>query len=85
MNRKPSEITVKDIFDAVGEEISLTPCTSDTDPRAPCSRENKCIAHDWWVETSDHIKNYFDSFTIAEILENQTAEVYSSLNSLTSD
>ena len=85
LNRDPAEITVKDIFDAVGEEISLTPCTSDTDPRAPCSRENRCIAHEMWVKTSDHIKDYFDGITILEILEDQTAEAYSPLNSLTSD
>ena len=85
LNRDPAEITVKEIFDAVGEEISLTPCTSNTDPRSPCTREKRCIAHEMWVETADHINEYFRGITIANILEKQSVEAYNSLNSATSD
>ena len=74
IDRDPGEVTVKEIFDAVGEEISLTPCTSDTDPRSPCTREKKCIAHAMWVETSEHINNYFKGITIQDIL-NKNADL----------
>ncbi len=74
MNRDPNEVTVKEIFDAVGEEISLTPCTSDTDPRAPCARRNHCIAHNMWVETSEYINNYFKGITLQDIL-NKNADL----------
>jgi Rrf2 family transcriptional regulator, iron-sulfur cluster assembly transcription factor len=72
LDKSPDEITVKDIFDAVGEEISLTPCTSDTDPRSPCMRADNCIAHDMWVATSEHFTNYFKDITVQSILDNKT-------------
>ncbi|MBT3276025.1 MAG: Rrf2 family transcriptional regulator [Spirochaetales bacterium] len=69
MERDPKEVTIKDIFDAVGEEISLTPCTSDTDPRSPCGRGEECITHDLWVKTSEYITSYFQSITLQNIID----------------
>ncbi len=69
LDQDPKEVSVKDIFDAVGEEISLTPCTSDTDPRSPCERDKNCIAHTMWVQTAKHINDYFSGITIQDILD----------------
>ena len=76
MEKDPSEVTVKDIFSAVGEEISLTPCTTDEGlgPRAPCTHEKKCLAHSLWVETSDYINDYFKGITIQDILDKESAK-----------
>ena len=71
LEKSPDEISVKDIFDAVGEEISLTPCTSDTDPRSPCPRDGECIAHDMWVDTSNHLIDYFKGITVQSILDDK--------------
>ena len=67
MDKDPSKVTVKEIFDAVGEEISLTPCTSDEIDK-PCSHEKQCLAHDMWVDASHHINDYFAGITISDIL-----------------
>ncbi len=69
LDKSPDEITVKDIFDAVGEEISLTPCTSETDPRSPCDRADNCIAHNMWSDTAEHFNSYFEGITIQSILD----------------
>lgn len=69
LNRDPAEITVKDIFDAVGEEISLSPCTTDEDPDFVCSREARCIAHGMWVGAAEYVKTYFAGITIQKILD----------------
>ena len=69
IDRDPRTVSVKEIFDAVGEEISLTPCTSDTDPRSPCERNHRCIAHEMWIETAKHINDYFSGITIQDILD----------------
>ena len=69
MKLDPAEVTVKQIFDAVGEEISLTPCTSDTDPRSPCLRDDNCIAYGLWAETADYINDFFARKTIKDILD----------------
>lgn len=73
MLQDPATVSVKDIFDAVGEEISLTPCTSDTDRRAPCDRETDCLTNRMWVETAEHFNNYFSNITIADILKKEAA------------
>ena len=72
INKSPDEISVKNIFDAVGEEISRTPCTSDTDPRSPCPRDGNCIAHAMWVDTSNYFVTYFEGITVQSILDNNT-------------
>jgi Rrf2 family iron-sulfur cluster assembly transcriptional regulator len=69
LNRDPSHITIKDIFDAVGEEISLSPCTSSVDPDFVCAREKHCVAHDMWSEAADYITSYFSQITIQKVLE----------------
>ena len=69
LNRSPEDISVKDIFEAVGEEISLTPCTSDTDPRSPCERTADCITRCMWEITSNHLNEYFDSISIQSIID----------------
>lgn len=69
LNREPSEISVKDIFAAVGEEISLSPCTSDDEPDFVCSREARCLAHNMWVDAAEYVKSYFAGITIQKILD----------------
>ena len=73
MNQDPNEVTVKDIFDAAGEEIVFTRCTTDDCPRAPCTRENLCLAYEMWAKTADHINEYFESITIQDILDKKSA------------
>jgi Rrf2 family transcriptional regulator, iron-sulfur cluster assembly transcription factor len=75
MEKDPAEVSVKDIFNAVGEEISLTPCTVEDCPSAPCNHENECLAHDMWVETADYINSYFSNITIKDILEKKSVAV----------
>ena len=75
MDKDPSKVTVKDIFNAVGEEITLTPCTAEGDARKDCDHEQKCLSHDMWVETADYINGYFSSITIHDILEKKSASV----------
>lgn len=70
LNRDPADITVKDIFDAVGEEISLSPCTTDEEPDFVCSHEARCLAHEMWVDAAEYVKDYFDGITIQKILDN---------------
>ncbi|HUX21810.1 MAG TPA: Rrf2 family transcriptional regulator [Spirochaetia bacterium] len=69
LNRDPAKISIKDIFDAVGEEISLSPCTTDDDPDFVCSRESRCNAHSMWVDAAEYVKSYFSSITIQKILD----------------
>lgn len=69
LNRSPNDITAKEVFRAVGEEISLTPCTSENEDLLPCERENGCIMVGVWRDASRHINDYFGSMTIRDIIE----------------
>lgn len=75
MERDPATVTVKEIFDAVGEEISLTPCTAENGNRKPCEHQTECIAHDIWKETADYINDYFRNLTIQQILDKQVKDL----------
>ncbi len=75
LNREPGSISVKDIFDAVGEEISLSPCSSDSEPDFVCERESQCLAHLMWLAAAAHIRDYFSKITIAEILKDMAKGV----------
>jgi Rrf2 family transcriptional regulator, iron-sulfur cluster assembly transcription factor len=65
LERDPAEVSVKDIFDAVGEGLEITPCTGDEE----CDRQDVCLVHDMWEEASVHIVGYFERLTLKKIME----------------
>ena len=80
MNQDPEEISVKQIFDAVGEGIELTPCTSYLDDGSgDCSRKDDCVVHDLWQEVAEHITQYFDNLTLRHIMNKNGNHEYSEL------
>lgn len=74
------EINVKDIFEAVGEGVDLTPCTCEPDsanelPKNPnaytaagCNRKDICLVTDIWQQASQYIQDYFTQLTLAKIV-----------------
>lgn len=65
LEKDPAEVSAKDIFEAVGEGLALTPCTSDDD----CDRKDVCLVHDVWQEASAHIVGYFENLTLSKIMD----------------
>ena len=76
MNRRPEEITVKEIFDAVGEGIDLTPCTSYSN-NGHCEREDYCVVRDVWQDASRYIIDYFASLTLRQVVDRSPNRVQS--------
>ncbi|MFW5786046.1 MAG: RrF2 family transcriptional regulator [bacterium] len=66
LNQIPSDITAKDIFEAVGEGIELTPCTADDED---CDRREDCVVTDVWQDASEYIVSYFAGLTLQHILD----------------
>jgi Rrf2 family iron-sulfur cluster assembly transcriptional regulator len=80
MKQDPESVTVKAIFDAVGEGIELTPCTSYQDDGAgECTRKDECLVHDMWEEASEHIIQYFESLTLKKIMDKNESRDYDNL------
>ncbi len=59
--KKPKEITVLCILEAVGEELSPTPCSTEK-----CGKE--CDISYFWSMTKEHISTYFSRITISDII-----------------
>jgi len=65
LDKAPEDISVKSIFDAVGEGMDITPCTGDDG----CERIDHCVAADVWHEASDLILGYFENLTLRRVMD----------------
>jgi Rrf2 family transcriptional regulator, iron-sulfur cluster assembly transcription factor len=65
LDRDPADITVKEVFDAVGEGLEITPCTGEDD----CERQDICLVHEVWKDASRHIVGYFEKLTLERVVE----------------
>ncbi len=64
--RKPSEITICQILEALEGSCGLVDCVDDTDF---CDRVPSCAAYEIWSEASHLLKNYFQSVTLQSVLD----------------
>ena len=64
-------ITIKDIFEAVGEGVDLTPCINCSSNSGTCNRTDNCLIHDVWVQVTSEVSNLFESFTLQSIIESK--------------
>jgi Rrf2 family iron-sulfur cluster assembly transcriptional regulator len=65
LDREPDKISVRDIFDAVGEGLQITPCTEGGE----CERSEICSVHDVWQDASDVIVSYFEQLTLQKVMD----------------
>ena len=69
-----NEISLADILAAVGEPVTLSPCSTE-DAEKDCNRSAHCSAYSIWQEVSDHLNDYFSSLTLDVIIEKRLAVV----------
>ena len=68
--RDASEISIKDILEAVEEGIRMTPCcASESIPAAQCVKLPDCRATNFWNDANEYVMNYFESYTLARVIE----------------
>ncbi len=75
----PSEISVRDVFEAVGEGFWLAPCTTEEEKN--CERIDTCLVHDMWLEATEFVKDYFGRMTLQRIMESNSEKLYRKLTS----
>ena len=68
LNRKISEITIKDILDAVGENVYPTPCT-DKKALENCPRVNVCALSKIWSRLSAKVEEFLEGHTLKDIID----------------
>jgi Rrf2 family transcriptional regulator, iron-sulfur cluster assembly transcription factor len=64
--RKPSEISMCSILEALEGSCALVDCVED---KEICHRLPTCAAYEIWKEASDILKNYFDKVTLQYVLD----------------
>ena len=68
LNRKPHEISVKDILGGVGESVYPTPC-ADPEERKRCPQLDDCIVSAMWLDFPSVINKYLSGITIKDIMD----------------
>jgi Rrf2 family iron-sulfur cluster assembly transcriptional regulator len=68
LNRPPDSISVKEVLDAAGEELTVLPCDRQA---SECGRISDCITHKFILSVTDIINGYFESVTLRMLLENR--------------
>lgn len=59
------EITIREILDAAGENLELTPCTQKK--QGICPNLNDCKAYEIWAEATRRVNDYFSSITLGSL------------------
>ena len=76
-SRPLSEINAKELLDAAGEGLELTPCGDDP---AGCGKSSDCLAHLIWAEATGRMNAFFASLTFQVIIEKYGALLASNIH-----
>jgi Rrf2 family iron-sulfur cluster assembly transcriptional regulator len=69
LKKDAKDISVGEIFEAVGEGINLTPCTTIPELEHVCTLQDGCKVHNFWADASAYVRDYFFSRSVADIIE----------------
>lgn len=64
LNKNIDEITIFSILEAIGEEMTPTPCTTEK-----CGKE--CDISYFWAMTKEYMEDYFKRITIGDIMKRE--------------
>jgi len=67
-NRPLESLSVREILDAAGEELTVLPCDRST---SDCTRGNDCIAHNVLDAVNRLVNDYLGKLTLKTVLENR--------------
>ena len=66
LDRKTEDVSIAEIFDAVGEGLILTPCVEDSTDM--CERVSNCIVNQLWNNSYLHFRGYFEKTTLKDVM-----------------
>ena len=67
-NRPVESLSVREILDAAGEELTVLPCDRST---TDCVRGNDCLAHNVLDAVNNLVNDYLDRLTLKTVLESE--------------
>jgi Rrf2 family iron-sulfur cluster assembly transcriptional regulator len=67
LNRKPAEISVKTVLDAVGEPLFPAPCSDRSSKH--CVRQQGCLLAPIWSDFYELLRRYLSAISLQDIME----------------
>jgi Rrf2 family protein len=71
LGRDSSEITIKDVFKALGGDMELAPCIPSP---SLCEKYKNCKSRKVWETLNSRIIDFLEKITIKDLLENNLEE-----------
>ncbi len=66
-----SDITIAKIIFCVDETIDITRCGGQQN----CQGDVRCLTHDLWMGFNQHVANYFNNISLAELMERNNVKL----------
>ncbi len=68
LTKKPNEIKLTNIFDAVDEKVKTVQCKKDS--KKGCNgKSTKCLTHNLWDELENHINDFFEKKSLDDLIK----------------
>ena len=67
LGRRPEDICIAEIVDAVDETVDATRCAG----KADCQQGQTCLSHQLWAELSQQIHGFLSGLSLASLISRQ--------------
>jgi Rrf2 family iron-sulfur cluster assembly transcriptional regulator len=67
-NRPLDSLTIKEILDGAGEDLTLTMCDKH---EASCDQLSECVSHKVLASVTNKVNDYLDNLTLEMVMENK--------------
>ena len=73
-SKKPSEIKLNNIFDAIDESVKTVQCKKES--KKSCNgKSSKCVTHDLWNELETHINSFFEQKSLEDLVSKKESRI----------
>ena len=69
--KDPFLVSIKDIMDAVDEDLDATSCNGSSS----CHHGKKCNAHNLWCELNEVVDSFLSNVTISHLIQNENSHI----------
>ena len=74
LSKKPSEIKLNNIFDAIDEKVKTVQCKKES--KKSCNgKSSKCVTHDLWNELETHINSFFEQKSLEDLVSKKESRI----------
>jgi Rrf2 family protein len=77
LNKKPSEISLLEIIEALEGDLSLVPCVKDS---SRCQRVPICATREIWLKMGNAMRDILNSFTLEDLILLHREKIIKNIN-----